>query len=230
MWTRRLAYAVLSTTLAVERTVGGHRREATMQLRLLTASIIYMASYLPLSVILLCQDLRLDRLGGTICNPFAAQAAPACTLPLEHPWPAIGAVVACAVAFALAVLALGLADPKRKIIIKESKHVPADLMNYVLPYVVAFMGLDYKDAGKMLGFGIFFLWIFIITYRSGQVILNPVLTVLGWRLYDASYSYDGGTEIYTGTVLSRVMLHADATYRQAAIQDVLIVKGANNDP
>lgn len=98
-------------------------------------------------------------------------------------------------------------------------------MNYVLPYIVAFMGLDYKDVGKLLGFLIFFLWIFLITHRSGQVVLNPVLTVFGWQLYDVSYAFEGGSEIYNGTTLSRVTLHVGRTYSQAAIQDVLIVKG-----
>jgi hypothetical protein len=196
-----------------------------MELRLLPAATIYLASYLPLSVILLCQDLSFEHLSGALCYPFAAGAFSKCELPLEHPVQAIGAVLACTLAFALAVVALGLARPKRKIVIKESKHAPADLMNYVLPYVVAFMGLDYKDPGKLLGFLVFFLWIFLITYRSGQVILNPVLAVFGWRLYEATYAFEGGAESYSGNVLSRVALHEGGTYRQAAIQDVLIVKG-----
>jgi hypothetical protein len=57
------------------------------------------------------------------------------------------------------------------------------------------------------------------------VILNPVLTVFGWRLYDVSYTFAGGVEIYSGTALSRVILREGETYRQAAIQDVMILKG-----
>ena len=196
-----------------------------MQLRLLTAATIYLASYLPLSVILLCQDISFEHLGGALCNPFAVDATTSCTLPLDYPVKAIGATVVCTLALALAIVALALASPKRKIVIKEAKHVPADLMNYVLPYVVAFMGLDYKDSGKLLGFLVFFLWIFVITYRSGLVILNPVLTVFGWRLYEVIYMFEGGTESYTGIILSRVTLHEGSTHSQAAIQDVLIVKG-----
>jgi hypothetical protein len=127
-----------------------------MQLRVFTAAIIYLASYLPLSVILLFQDLNIDRLGGTIRNPFEATGAPRSDLSLQHPFQAIGAVLACALAFGVAMVALALARPKRTIVIKASKHVPADLMNYVLPYVVALMGLEYKDWGKLLGFLVFF--------------------------------------------------------------------------
>jgi hypothetical protein len=52
-----------------------------------------------------------------------------------------------------------------------------------------------------------------------------VLTVFGWRLYDVTYTFEGGTEIYTGIILSRITLHEGGAYHQAAIQDVLIVKG-----
>jgi hypothetical protein len=194
-----------------------------MQFRVLAAGIIFLASYLPLSVILLFQDLSFDRPVDPLCNPVAA--GPQCTLPLDHPLQAIGAVLGCAVALGVTILLLALVQPKRKIVIKESKHVPADLMNYVLPYIVALMGLDYKDIGKLLGFLIFFLWIFTITYRSGQVILNPVLTVFGWQLYDVSYAFEGGPETYNGAALSRVVLHAGSKYDHVAIQDVLIVKG-----
>jgi hypothetical protein len=185
---------------------------------------IYLASYLPLSVILLCQDLNLDAVSGPLCSPWRG-GAHACSLPLQHPILALGLVCLCAACLAVSILALSLASPKQRISITEVKPVPADLMNYVLPYVVAFMVLDYKDHGKLLGFLVFFLWIFVITYRSGQIILNPVLTVFGWRLFEATYRFEGGTgSEHSGVVLSKLSLETGATYRQSAIQDVLIIK------
>ena len=66
--------------------------------------------------------------------------------------------------------------------VTESKHVPADLINYVIPYVVSFMSLDYEQTPKLFGFAVFLIWIFWITYKSGQIALNPVLAVLGLSL------------------------------------------------
>ncbi len=192
-----------------------------MQLRFLPAIIIYLVSYLPLSLILLCQDFVFDDMKHHVCNPLAD---PQCELPFAHPWAAIGTVVACALALGLTIGALALVQLKRKICIKDAKHVPADLMNYSLPYIVSFMGLYYTDTGKLLGFPVFFIWIFLITYRSGQVILNPVLTVFGWQLYDVTYSYEGDEKMFDTSVLSRVALRENETHAQAAIQDVLIVK------
>ncbi|CAI9007768.1 hypothetical protein EMIT0324P_70245 [Pseudomonas chlororaphis] len=39
--------------------------------------------------------------------------------------------------------------------VKDSKTVPNDLINYVFPYVVSFMGLDLASDGKFYGFLVF---------------------------------------------------------------------------
>lgn len=97
-------------------------------------------------------------------------------------------------------------------------------MNYVLPYVVSFMSLDFKDTNKFFGFLVFLSWLFLITFRSGQIILNPLLIVFGWNLYEIKYKYPRSPNIFTGRMLSRVAISPNTTYIQAPIQDVLIVK------
>jgi len=217
--TKVFPQAGIGVILRAERESG-----STMQLRAPVAMIVYLASYLPLSVILLCQDLDFAALSRPVCSAVLL-AHSSCEIPLQHAGYAIGAVILCGACFAVTLFTLVLVRPKQQILIKEAKHVPADLMNYVLPYVVSFMGLDYKDVGKLIGFLVFFLWIFLITYKSGQIILNPVLTVFGWQLYDATYSYQGGADIeHSGVILSHAGLEAGNAYRQAAIQDVLIIK------
>ncbi len=196
-----------------------------MQFRIAVALIVYLASYLPLSFILLCQDFDLGAVSRPFCNLLSDPAA-RCTLPLEHIAWAVTPVIICAMCLGVSLFALQKAQPKQPISIKEAKAIPADLMNYTLPYVVAFMALDYKDLSKLVGFAVFFLWIFVITYRSGQIILNPVLTVFGWRLYDLSYRFAGGAAEQSGVALSSVALEAGDTVRQTAIQDVLIIKEA----
>ena len=194
-----------------------------MQLRFLAALAIYLASYLPLSVILLVQDLEFDRITAVLCDPLANFRA--CNIPLSHPVSALGAVSVCAFAMVLTLLVLHLLHVGQPITIKGSKHVPADLMNYTLPYVVSLIGLDYKDPAKLLGFLVFFLWMFVITYRSGQIILNPVVTVFGWQLYDVTYVYQAGSKVVQdGRVLSSVPIEVGQSYPHKALQDVLVIK------
>lgn len=47
------------------------------------------------------------------------------------------------------------------------------------------MGLSYNTPEKLLGFAVFLFWMFAITYKSGQIIMNPLLLMFGWKLYEA---------------------------------------------
>lgn len=69
--------------------------------------------------------------------------------------------------------------------VDSAKAIPSDIINYVFPYVVAFMGLSYNTPEKLLGFAVFLFWMFAITYKSGQIIMNPLLLMFGWKIYDA---------------------------------------------
>ena len=97
-------------------------------------------------------------------------------------------------------------------------------MSYTLPYVVSFMSLDYQDTGKFVGLLIFLGWMFLITYRSGQLILNPLFSVLGWRLYEVKFAFPGNEGEYTGRALSRVLLEPGKRYGHSAVQDISIIK------
>ncbi|PBB57956.1 hypothetical protein CK223_04075 [Mesorhizobium loti] len=183
--------------------------------------VVFFGSYLPLSLILLAQDYDYSFVGKDLCWQVWTDS---CSLPFKNPGFAIGIFLGCIVCLIIAILSLHLLKPKHEIIINEAKHVPADLMNYTLPYVVSFMSIDYQEPGKFLGFLIFLGWMFWITYRSGQVILNPVLIVLGWRLYDATYTYAGSPNSKNSRLLVKGTIEAGKRYRQVPLQDILIVK------
>jgi hypothetical protein len=194
-----------------------------MQLRTLTAVIIYLASYLPLSLILLVQDFSPSALTRPVCLDLA-RFRTQCELPLDHPWFSISAVIVCAVCLVGTLATISTLPTKHTILVQRITHVPSDLMNYVLPYVVSFMGLSYDDPRHFLGFIVFFSWIFLITHRTGQIILNPALAVFGWRMYEIEYAFSGSPNPLHGTVLSQVELKVGQTYAQASIQDVMIIK------
>lgn len=152
-------------------------------------------------------------------------------MPLNNPWFSLPAFAVCAAGLVITIVALTIIQPKQKIKIGSAKHVPADLMNYVLPYVVSFMGITYAEPDKMAGFIVFIGWIFLITYQSGQIIMNPVLVVFGWRLYEIEYTYTGGGgRVHTGICLSEVVPEVQEEHRHASIQDILIIKKVKNAP
>ena len=127
---------------------------ADMQLRIPASLIIFMGSYLPLSIILLAQDTT----WGGSCD-FASVWPPSdqCNITYEvgNAATAYAAVLTASACLILTIGVLKTIKTRRNIVIKESKHVPSDLMNYVLPYIVSFMGLDYGQSNKLLCFIIF---------------------------------------------------------------------------
>lgn len=194
-----------------------------MQFRFLTALTIFLGSYLPLSLILLAQNYDYSASTMSLCWRLWSSD---CRIPLKNPQFAIWAFLICAICFLITLIVLALIKPKHEIVILESRYIPTDLMNYTLPYVVSFMSIDYQDMSKFIGLAIFLGWMFWITYRSGQVLLNPLLIVFGWRLYDLRYRFPAEPldQEHTARALSSRAIEAGETHRQVALADILAIK------
>lgn len=193
-----------------------------MQPRLYIAILVYLGSYLPLSLILLVQDYDFDAIKMPFCSAWKNETT--CVIPFSNAIASFIFTLLCSVSFIATIFLLNKIKVNSKITIVETKHIPADLINYVFPYVVSFMSLDYKGTGKIIGFLIFLMWMFLVTYKSGQIMLNPVLIVFNWKLYEVKYKFIGGTEVYTGKLLSNIAISPNSTYKKNDIQDILIIK------
>jgi hypothetical protein len=194
-----------------------------MQLRKTSAFALYIGSYVPLALVMLVQDVDLSATHRGIC-PASAWFGPHCTLPLQHPWWSLGLVIASVACLFMTVWTLNAVATPRQVNLLEAKHIPADLINYAMPYVVSFMGLEFSSTTRLLGFGVFFVWIFWITYRSGQIVMNPILIVFGWRLYEVKYSFIGSERARIGRALCRGELEPGKVYRRGVMQDVMVMR------
>lgn len=191
-----------------------------MQFRSLTALVVFIGSYLPLSLILLAQNIDYAALGRRFCWPLKSGL---CALPINSPIFSIGLFALTLICFGVTLFALRLIRPSVDIEVIESDYVPTDLMNYSLPYVVSFMSVDYQDTGKFVGFLVFLAWMFWITLRAGQIILNPVLIAMGWRLYTITYRFAGSSNVFKASALSKGHLNPGAN-KQYTLQDIQIIK------
>jgi len=61
----------------------------------------------------------------------------------------------------------------------DSAQIPAFLLAYVFPFVFVTIG-DWQDA---LAYGLFALLLVVLILRTDLVLVNPVLLVMGYRLY-----------------------------------------------
>lgn len=192
-----------------------------MQLRIWTAIVIFVGSYFPLSMILLAQDYDPKHWHEKICLNLLN---PQCVIPFEHASLSISMFVVCLVCLLISLFVFRATPTKRKLTVVNAKYVPAELMNYTLPYVVSFMGVSFAEEGKFAGMLIFLGWIFWITHKSGQLILNPMLVVFGWRLYDITYEFSGDSRRHDGFVLSDAELLAGDVVDYGVIQDVMVIR------
>ncbi len=160
-----------------------------MKMRFLPALVLFLGSYFPLSLILLVQDVSADSWKLPLCK-FTEIST--CSLPvLDNPNRSLGLLLICGASLLLFIAVMQSLSAYSKLEVIDSKSVPNDLINYVFPYVVSFMGLDLDADGKFYGFLLFILLMFVITYRSGQILMNPFLLVSGWQLYELNILTEG---------------------------------------
>lgn len=158
-------------------------------MRLFPALILFLGSYFPLSLILLIQDIKESSWKASVCRISEISS---CYLPeLTNPDRVLGLLGICALSLIVFMVLMKNLSGYSNLEVVDSKSVPNDLINYVFPYVVSFMGLDLGIDGKFFGFLLFIVLMFVITYRSGQILMNPVLLVAGWQLFELNIVTEG---------------------------------------
>lgn len=190
-----------------------------MQFRVLSAFIIFIGSYLPLALILAVQDIPMSWWSKSFCDFSDIEN---CLFnPFNSPYLSIIFIVVTAISVVVSNLSLKKISFPFDAQVESSKTIPNDIINYVFPYVVSFMGISYEAPEKLLGFAVFLFWMFAITYKSGQIIMNPLLLMFGWRLYEAKININGQSRDVR--ILKRGNL-TPGDYKVQTIQDFYIAR------
>lgn len=151
-----------------------------MQFRFVPAFLVFLGSYFPLAVILALQDIKQESWELGFCWNFNN-----CVLPSSnHPYFSLLSILVTLACFLLTIKVLHSLRYKYSFTVLTSKPISSELISYSFPYIVAFMGVDYSSVGKVAGLIVFLILLFFITYRSGNIIMNPILIILGWNLYE----------------------------------------------
>ncbi|MFM0042529.1 hypothetical protein [Paraburkholderia sediminicola] len=188
-----------------------------MQVKLIPSVSLFLGSYFPLSAILFLQDISEKSWAKSVCWSFKK-----CEFPiLSNPGRSLTFFAICLVSLLFFILVLNRIPGLHELTVKESKTVPNDLINYVFPYVVSFMGLDLGGSGKFYGFIVFLAWMFLITYRSGQILMNPLLLAMGWQLYEISADIHGnGRNIIA---LSKSKIYPGDKLKSCVVQGIYVL-------
>lgn len=157
-----------------------------MQFHLFPGFLIFLGSYLPLAIILGVQDIPAKWWSQPLCTSAGFNAGNCLFVPFENPILSLTFIAVAALATLLAKASLQRIKYPFVVEVKRLKATPNEIINYTFPYVVSFMGIAYGDPQKLVGFGVFLLWMFAITLKSGQILMNPLLLIFGWKLYEAT--------------------------------------------
>lgn len=189
-----------------------------MQFRFIPALLVFLGSYFPLALILALQDISSSSWTSGICTDWKL-----CQLPtFDHPWLSFSFLAVTVLCLSLTFGILGKVRYKYSVRVVEAKPIPSEIISYSFPYIVSFMGVDYGAQGKVAGLSLFLIWLFLITLKSGQIILNPILLIFGWNIYEAKVMVNGHAR--TARVLSKSKL-IPGEYHCEMIQDNYITKG-----
>lgn len=190
-----------------------------MQFRLLSGFIIFIGSYLPLALILAVQDIPVSWWSNSFCN--FSNIEDCLFNPFSNPRLSIAFILVTCISVVVSNVSLKKIAFPFEGEVKSSKTIPNDIINYVFPYVVSFMGISYDTPEKLLGFSVFLIWMFAITYKSGQIIMNPLLLMFGWKLYEAKIQINNQERDVR--VLRKGVL-TPGNYKFQSIQDFYISK------
>lgn len=197
-----------------------------MQIKLGPAVALFLGSYFPLALILAVQDMPNEEWSRPLCKSVLFWQS--CNMPhVMHPAMVYSFIAASGVSLVFFLWLLRHLQGTTEMIIKESKSIPNDLINYAFPYIVSFMGVELDSTGKVVGFGLFMVWLFVITYRSGQILMNPLLLAAGWQLYEIHADIEGNPR--TLRALSRDNVVPEQKLKSCLVQGIYVLKANKND-
>ena len=190
-----------------------------MEMRLFPALVIFLGSYFPLSLILLIQDVKESSWKAPLCKVSELSS---CYLPeLANPGRTLGLLVICSLSLVVFMWLMSRLSGYSTLEVADSKSIPNDLINYVFPYVVSFMGLDMGADGKFFGFLLFIGLMFWITYRSGQILMNPFLLGTGWQLYELNVVIEGHKRCVKA--LSKESIHVGDRLKSCLVHGIYVL-------
>ena len=165
-----------------------------MKPKIFTATLLFISAYSPLFLILAVKDFDFNL-----------------THQLKHPisiYTLLGITV-----LSIILLFATVANIKQGnmvVTVKSVKNRSVDLINYTIPYMLSFFGIDLSKPEDVISITIFLLILLLLTITSKSVFINPILALAGYGLYDLEYEYD--KKSFSTIVISKHELHAGERY------------------
>ena len=165
-----------------------------MKPKLFTSILLFISAYSPLFAIFAVKDFDFDN-----------------TYSFRHPFPIgvllIITVISIAMLFAI-MHRFHAGDVIVEIIGVKNRSV--DIINYTIPYMISFFGVDLSKPSDVIAVTVFLAILLILTVSSKAVFINPILAIAGYQFYDINYRFDG--KEHSTVVISKLEPHRGHRY------------------
>lgn len=147
-----------------------------MKLRYLSSLLMFISGYFPLALIFIIQDLDKK------------------TFMPQHPHAAALVCVVVALSVTIVVVAANVMQGGLPIRVMKVSNKSGDMFAYAIPYMLSVGKFNFGDWQTLSGIGIFLSIMFLFVHRAQAVLVNPVLALAGYGLYDCQFK-DGTREV-----------------------------------
>lgn len=149
----------------------------SLRLRPWASLLLFVSAYAPLLLILVIKDL----------DPSGHSLIP------RHPLPSL-MLILTAIVSSMAVLS-AVANVGSGLVVEVTKaaNKSGEMFGYTIPYMLSFLRIDLGDWQVIASLLIFLAMLFVVSYRTQTVFVNPILALRGYMLIDCTFKR-GNTE------------------------------------
>jgi len=176
-------------------------QSSRMKLRFVPALLVFVSSYFPLGIILIIKDF--DVRGFRLLHPILAVSIAAIM------------ITACFLVI-LTAHAIKTGIPIR---IKRVANKSGEMFGYTLPYIISFYNFNLGDVKVILCLLIFMSLMFTLSYKTQNMMVNPILALAGYGFFDCQFQ-DAGRDL-EGQFISKSSFRAGDTCVVERLSDFL---------
>lgn len=174
-----------------------------MKPRILISFIIFLSAYAPLSLLFAVRD-------------FDSKARW-----FHHPRFVVGVLSTAVVSLLLLLFAMARLKGQFPITVNRVALRSNDLINYAIPYLISFFGVDFGKWQDVAALGMFLLLLFVLSYKTQSIFINPALALFGYGLYEVDFTE--GTKQKSGVFLAKGDLIPSSTYKMQRLSRFLYI-------
>lgn len=170
--------------------------------RFWSALFFFICAYSPLCLIIAVKDFDFETL-----------------MWFKHPFTIYILLLISVVSIVLEFISIRALGGQLSILIVSARDRSADLLNYSIPYIVSFMEIDIFNLQGAIMFIILMVLLFSITLKSQVILINPILMLFGYGLYDVDFILHDKKK--SGIFISKRELFENCTYMMEKITNYL---------